>query len=150
MEELKSIYDVERYMRLVSGSTILCSITLKEFKLYMALKQKEFFVSLDRKLYKAATYIGLQPDGSIVFSDKVWYCFISTFSNTGKLYIGNMNKGINVTMSETCQTLKYLVSDGTSCTYRSGDQASVRYQQVTQSREYVTVSLPVILVQSCS
>ena len=77
---MKTLNDVEQSFNDMTGEPVICCFTsISEFKSYLTAKVDNYYDLLEpgapAQLHKATTYLGLQKDGSVVFSKNVSICF---------------------------------------------------------------------------
>lgn len=81
IEAFNSVNEVTKYLKDVTSSNIICSLSMVDLKTYLEMKYETYMAHGVPRLFNSAEYLGLQNNGTIVFSRQVCctYCTVSLY-----------------------------------------------------------------------
>lgn len=66
-----SINEVTRYMKGVTSSNIICSLSMNDLKTYLEMKLEKYINHGEPRFFNSTEYLGLQSNGTLVLSREV-------------------------------------------------------------------------------
>lgn len=72
LDLLKTLTDVQQFLSERTAQPVISSFhTMCEFKQYLSAKVDAYFNQDERQIFRATKFLGLQPNFTLVFNDKV-------------------------------------------------------------------------------
>lgn len=71
VEAFRTAGEVQTFLKRITNTTVLCSLSVTDLITFMDMKRDQYIDKGQFKLFHCAEYIGLQQDGTLVFSHEV-------------------------------------------------------------------------------